>query len=247
MAPTVVLISGANRGLGKGLLARFLARPNHIVIAANRNPSHPTSKSLATLPKGRDSRLIVIKIDATIESDASDGIKQLRAQGIEHLDVVIANAGVSYAWPKVSELTTVDLMGHLTPDLLGVIWLYQATFSLLKKSANPRWITMGSVAGKFQEQPDVANTAYAIPKAAAHWVTKRINQEEDWLTATVIHPGWVLTDMGAAASKGTGIPPENFNTSLDDSCDGMVRLIDVATKESQGGKFFGWEGEPESW
>lgn len=150
MAPTVVLISGANRGLGKGLLARFLARPNHIVIAANRNPSHPTSKSLATLPKGRDSRLIVIKIDATIESDASDGIKQLRAQGIEHLDVVIANAGVSYAWPKVSELTTVDLMGHLTPDLLGVIWLYQATFSLLKKSANPRWITMGSVAGKFQ-------------------------------------------------------------------------------------------------
>ncbi|KAI4863051.1 NAD(P)-binding protein [Hypoxylon rubiginosum] len=247
MAHTIVLISGANRGLGKGLLARFLARPNHIVIAANRNPEHPTSKALATLPKGRESRLVVVKIDATIESEASEGVEQLKAQGIERLDVVVSNAGVSYAWPRVSELTTVDLMGHITPDLLGVIWLYQATFPLLKKSTNPKWITMGSVAGKLEEQPDVANTAYAIPKAAVHWVTKRINQEEDWLTAIVLHPGWVLTDMGIAASKGTGISLENFNTSLDDSCDGMVHLIDVATKESQGGKFFSWEGEQESW
>ncbi|XXG96607.1 hypothetical protein Hte_002895 [Hypoxylon texense] len=246
MAPTIVLISGANRGLGKGLLARFLARPDHIVIAANRNPEHPTSKALATLPKGRDSRLVVVKIDATIESDASEGVEQLKAQGIRHLDIVVANAGVSYAWPRVSELTTVDLMGHLTPHLLGAIWLYQATFPLLKKSTNPKWVTMGSVAGKL-EQPDVANAAYAIPKAAAHWVTKRINQEENWLTAMVIHPGWVVTDMGIAASKGTGIPLENFNTPLDDSCDGMVHLIDVATKASQGGKFLNWEGGQESW
>lgn len=150
MAPTVVLISGANRGLGKGLLERYLARPNHVVIAANRNPDHPTSKALDELSKGQDSRLIVIKVDATVEADASEGVKQLTAQGIDHLDVVIANAGVSYAWPKVSELKTSTFMGHLTPDLLGVIWLYQATLPLLKKSTNPKWITVGTVAGKLE-------------------------------------------------------------------------------------------------
>lgn len=161
MAHTIVLISGANRGLGKGLLARFLARPNHIVIAANRNPEHPTSKALATLPKGRESRLVVVKIDATIESEASEGVEQLKAQGIERLDVVVSNAGVSYAWPRVSELTTVDLMGHITPDLLGVIWLYQATFPLLKKSTNPKWITMGSVAGKLEVSNTLPKLKYA--------------------------------------------------------------------------------------
>lgn len=148
MAPTIVLISGANRGLGKGLLELYLARPNHIVVAANRNPDHPTSKALAELPKGADTRLVVIKIDASVESDAAEGIKQLTAQGIDHIDIVIANAGVCYVFPKVSDIKAEELQGHLTPNLFGVVWLYQAAIPLLKKSTNPKWITMGSVGGK---------------------------------------------------------------------------------------------------
>jgi norsolorinic acid ketoreductase len=32
MASTVVLITGGNRGLGQGLVTRFLAQPNHVSI-----------------------------------------------------------------------------------------------------------------------------------------------------------------------------------------------------------------------
>ena len=53
---TVVLITGANRGLGKGLLERYLGQPNHTVIAANRNPDHPSSKELGDVPKAEGSR-----------------------------------------------------------------------------------------------------------------------------------------------------------------------------------------------
>lgn len=150
ITPTTVLISGANRGLGKELLARYLARPNHIAIAANRDPENATSKALAKLPKGQGSRLIIVKLDASIEADSARAVRQLISQGIGHLDIVIANAGVSYAWPKVSDVKTEDLQGHLIPDLFGVIWLYQATFPLLKKSMDPKWITIGSVAGKLE-------------------------------------------------------------------------------------------------
>ncbi|OTA91573.1 hypothetical protein M434DRAFT_76025 [Hypoxylon sp. CO27-5] len=254
MVSTTVLISGANRGLGKGLLERYLARPNHIVIAANRNPEHPTSKALAELPKGQDSRLVVVKIDASVESDATKAVKQLIEQSIDHLDIVIANAGVSYAWPKVSEIKTSELQGHLTPDLFGVIWLYQATLPLLKKCTNPKWITIGSIAGKLEvsssEQPQVPNTPYVTSKAAVHWVTKRINQEEDWLTAFVIHPGWVDTDMGQAAFNGLGLAASNVEIpaiTIDESCNGMVQLIDVATKETHGGRFWDYDGGRESW
>ncbi|OTA60423.1 NAD(P)-binding protein [Hypoxylon sp. EC38] len=254
MASTTVLISGANRGLGKGLLERYLARPNHIVIAANRNPEHPTSKALDELPKGQDSRLVVVKIDASVESDAARAVKQLIEQSIDHLDIVIANAGVSYAWPKVSEIKTSELQGHLTPDLFGVIWLYQATLPSLKKSTNPKWITIGSIAGKIEvsnsEQPQVPNTPYATSKAAVHWVTKRINQEEDWLTAFVIHPGWVDTDMGQAALNGLGLAASNVEIpviTIDESCNGTVQLIDVATKETHGGRFWDYDGGRESW
>lgn len=71
-------------------------------------------------------------------------MKQLEAQGIDHLDVVIANAGVCFAWPKVSEIKVEDIEGHYVPNFHGLIFTYQATLPLLKKSKSGKWITIGS-------------------------------------------------------------------------------------------------------
>jgi NAD(P)-dependent dehydrogenase (short-subunit alcohol dehydrogenase family) len=144
-----VLISGANRGIGKGLLQRYLIQPNHVVIAANRDPSHPTSQSLNDLPKGEGSRLIIVKVDASSETDASEAVEQLQnSYGIDHLDLVIANAGMSNVWPTVAALRIADLQAHMEANAYGVIMLYQATCSLLKKSnKGPKFIPIGSRAG----------------------------------------------------------------------------------------------------
>lgn len=150
MAPTIVLISGANRGLGKGLTERYLARDDHTVVAAVRDPDHPTSKALADLPKGKQSRLVVVKIDSTAETDALEAAAQLPAQGIDRLDLVIANAGVARSFPKVSEVEIAEIQAHITPNVFGVVWLYQATLPLLQKSAQPKWVTMGSTAGQLE-------------------------------------------------------------------------------------------------
>lgn len=61
MAPTTALITGAGRGLGRGLAKRFLANSDHVVIAANREPNGVTSTALQGLPKGEGSRLIIVK------------------------------------------------------------------------------------------------------------------------------------------------------------------------------------------
>jgi norsolorinic acid ketoreductase len=149
MASTIVLITGANRGLGLGLLQRYLAQPNHTVIAGNRDPGHPSSQALSKLPKGEGSKLIVVKIDASIREDAFSAVKQLQNNhGINHIDIVIANAGVSYAWPTVAELKLDDLHGHLGPNVYGFITLYQATRTLLQNSSKePIFTPIGSTAG----------------------------------------------------------------------------------------------------
>ena len=147
MAPTVVLISGANRGLGEGRLEIYLAKPEHIVIAFNRDPSHPSSKVLSELPTGPNSKLIVIKSDATVESDPLEGVKELERQGVDHLDVVIANAGVGSIFPMVRDVKMADLQTHLVGNVFGVVLLYQATRPLLLKAEAPKWVTMGSSAG----------------------------------------------------------------------------------------------------
>lgn len=95
MAPSIVLITGANRGIGQGLTERFLAEANHTVIAAVRNPGHATVKKLQDLPKGSNSQLIVVKLDASVEEDAKNAVTELQQRhGIDHLDIVIANAGI---------------------------------------------------------------------------------------------------------------------------------------------------------
>ncbi|KAJ8062820.1 hypothetical protein OCU04_008078 [Sclerotinia nivalis] len=146
MAPTIVLISGANRGIGKGLLELYLSKQNHTVIAANRDPNHPTSKALSDLPAAEGSSLIVVKLDATVPTDALEAVKQLESQGIDHIDIVVSNAAVCYSWPKVSEVKVEDIHGHFVPNVHGFIWLYQATLPLLKKSELGKFICIGSSA-----------------------------------------------------------------------------------------------------
>lgn len=188
-SPYIVLISGGSRGLGRGLVERYLARPNHLVIAANRNPDAASSKSLFDLPKGEGSKLVVVKVDATVEADAAAAVKELESQGINYLDLVIANAGIGYVYPLVRDVTHADLQNHIDANVFGVLWLFQATLALLKKSEHSKWVTMGSSAGSISGQPPVPNAAYGASKATVHWLTRRVHAEEEWLTSFVMHPG----------------------------------------------------------
>jgi NAD(P)-dependent dehydrogenase (short-subunit alcohol dehydrogenase family) len=147
MAKTV-LITGANRGLGLGLLERYLLLPDHVVIAAVRDPTHSSSSALSSLPTAANTTLIIVKIDATVEADAFAAVTTLREEhNIQKLDVVIANAGVSYVWPKLTDVKIDDMKGHMAPNVYGVVSLYQATYPLLQKSDNPTFMLMGSGAG----------------------------------------------------------------------------------------------------
>jgi len=148
---TVVLITGANRGLGYGLLERYLKLPNHTVVAANRNPDYPTSKGLSKLPTAEGTKLVVVKLDARVWQDAFDAVKTLESQGIDHLDIVIANAGVAYCWPTVAEVKLEDLVAHVEPNAYGVVSLYQAVRPLLQKSKKePMYAIMGTTAGSLE-------------------------------------------------------------------------------------------------
>jgi NAD(P)-dependent dehydrogenase (short-subunit alcohol dehydrogenase family) len=146
---TTVLITGSNRGIGLGLVERFLAKPSHVVIAAVRNPGHPTAQALYSLPTGPNTQLIVVKLDVSIDKDAHEAVVELQQKrGVAHLDIVIANAGVAYIYPTVADVKIEDIKAHMQPNVYGVITLYQATRALLKKAARePIFMIMGSSAG----------------------------------------------------------------------------------------------------
>lgn len=118
-----VLITGANRGIGHGLLTRALALPNHTIIAAVRNPEHETVKALSALPVADGSKLVVVKLDISIWQDAFDAVKALEAKGIDHLDGVIANAVLYKDMPTLADVKLDDLRTHMETNAFSVVSL----------------------------------------------------------------------------------------------------------------------------
>jgi norsolorinic acid ketoreductase len=126
----------------------LLTHRQQTVIAANRDPSHPTSKALLELPKGTGSKLIVVQYDASIESSAFDVVQQAQAQGVTHLDTVIANAAIVKGYPLVKDAVRSEMLEHYEVNVLGPVVLYQATRDLLQKSPRkPTFVFMGSGSG----------------------------------------------------------------------------------------------------
>lgn len=72
-----------------------------------------------------------------------------------------------------------------------------------------------------------------------------MNTEEEPLNAFVLSPGWVQTELGNNGANFFGM--KEAPVTIDDSCTQMLKVIDGATKESHGGRFWGHEGDELAW
>jgi norsolorinic acid ketoreductase len=114
-----------------------------------RDPAHPTAQALADLTRGPGSTLITVQYDAATEQGAADAVAQLQEKhGVDRLDIVVANAGISNDWPLVKDAKRAEITKHFEVNVLGVVALYQATRELLQRStAKPIFAPVGSLAG----------------------------------------------------------------------------------------------------
>ncbi|CAI6337948.1 unnamed protein product [Periconia digitata] len=242
---TTVLITGANRGLGYGLAEVYLARPNHIVIGAVRNPD--TAGALEALTKGEGSSLIIVKIDSLSESDPAATIEAVKTQGITALDIVIANAGISQVFPQAHDVEISDLLRHLQVNVFGVILLFKAVRPLLLAAKEPKFVTLGSSAGSLSEMAtrNFPNSVYGTSKAALNYITLKIHFENPTLTAFPVDPGWVQTDMGNTGAQSLGLNKAEIEVNT--SVLGMIGVIDAADRENMSGKFMHYDGTAKPW
>lgn len=180
-------------GIGRGLVAKYLARDNVTVIAAVRNPSSSEAISLSDLPKGNGSQLIIFKIDASSDTDAKAAVESLSSQGVSALDIVIANAGVfdTAAFTTVAKSSIAQIQSHLDVNAVGPVRLFQATLLLLEKSSSARFILSSSLMGTIGGIKDIPIkiAPYGASKAAANFFVRKIDFEHDNIATLAIHPG----------------------------------------------------------
>ncbi|EPE34560.1 NAD(P)-binding Rossmann-fold containing protein [Glarea lozoyensis ATCC 20868] len=246
MANTTYLITGGNRGIGRGLAAALLTRPSTTVIVSVRNPQDSSSLSLRDLPAGPSSSLIIIPIDFNVNESVAAGIAELKSKhNITSLDVVIANAAIGTTFPKVIDAKVEDMIPHYQVNVVGVVALFQAVFPYLEKAKEPKFVTIGSSAGFIADMIPFPNAVYGTTKAAVHFITKHIHQEHDNIIAFPIDPGWVQTDMGNGGAVIYGL--EKADIDVNTSVTGLTKVIDAATRETHSGRMWIYTGEEHSW
>lgn len=164
------------------------------VIAAVRNPSSSEATSLSDLPKGESSRIIIVKIDASSDTDAKTAVESLSSHGVSALDIVIANAGVfdTTAFTTVAESSIAQIQAHIDVNTFGPVRLFQATLPLLQNSSSARFVlisTLLSTIGGMHDIP-LKIAPYGASKAAANFFVRKINYEHDDIATLAIDPGY---------------------------------------------------------
>lgn len=134
----------------------------------------------------------------------------------------------------------------------GPLRIYRALAPLLYKSPAPKVIgitsTMGSLAVNLNpDSPAPPAAGYSASKAALNMLFARIHAENRAahnLTAFVICPGHTQTDMGNAGARMMGA--EAAPTKLEDSIDGILKLVDNDSGE-YAGRFMSYDGAERPW
>ncbi|KAH7319740.1 hypothetical protein B0I35DRAFT_408516 [Stachybotrys elegans] len=238
--PVIVFISGVGKGIGRGLAEAYLQRPNHVVVGSIRDESAPGIADLKAAKTGPESKLVLVHIESTAFGDAAKAVDVMLAAGIDHVDVVIANAGGSSPVQPFDTIDPETMMHDYQVNALAPLVLYQALKPLLQKSSrSPKWISVTSAVGSVGAMPHAKSWAlpsYGASKAALNWLTVAMHHQNEWLTAVAIHPGLVQTGPGNWVAQRL-IKKEKAPITIELCVERMTDIIDKATRQETSGKF----------
>lgn len=193
-----VLITGANRGIGKALVREALKRGAKRVYAGTRNTLQTS-----------DERVTPLTLDVTSAAQIQQAVDK-----VDSLDILINNAGVAI----YDDLNNFDLIEqHLAVNTFGLLKVTQAFLPLLKRSKGAIANNL-SLAG-LAALPMIPS--YSISKAAAFSVTQSLRAvlAAEGVTVHAIALGPVDTDM----TRNLDIPKVSPESVARGIFDGLAR------------------------
>lgn len=219
-----VLITGANRGIGKEI-AHQLGRLGFTVFVGARDKAKGEKAVKDLKDEAIDARLVVM--DVNDEHSIQQAYEDIKNQ-ISTLDVLINNAAVLLDEGTPYLEVNADMFRKtLHINSMGPFLVTQAFLPLLKRES--RIINMSSGAGKICNGMSSWAPIYSISKTALNAVTLQLAMalENKGIVVNAVSPGWVRTDMGGS----------NANRSLPEGAETPVWLATEAPLNLSG-KFF---------
>ncbi len=220
-----VLITGANRGLGRELAHLYAAKGGE-VIACCRDPGR----------RGEDIPGDVRWLPLDLADEAS--ILSFPALlGGAAIDILIHNAAMRGATGGIADVRFADFEQVMRINAAAPLILTRELRPNLM-AGDARTVAMiSSRAGSMAEglDPD-GDYAYRCSKAALNMGARKLAYDDPALTVLLLHPGWIKTDMGGPEAE----------LDVADAARGLVRRIADAAPEDSG-SFRTWSGERVAW
>jgi NAD(P)-dependent dehydrogenase (short-subunit alcohol dehydrogenase family) len=198
IANKTVLVTGANRGVGKALVKEALNRGAKRVFAGTRVALTNT-----------DPRVTALTLDVTNASQIQRAVDQ-----VADLDVLINNAGIGIS----DDLTNLDVIQkHLDVNLLGLLKVTQAFLPLLTRSKG----TIVNILSVTSVAPFPVIPGYSMSKAAALSLTQSLRAllTRQGVSVHGVILGSVDTDM----SRGFEIPKVSPESAAEGIFDGVEK------------------------
>jgi len=198
IANKTVLITGANRGIGRALVNEALRRGAKRVYAGTRGAL-----------QNADKRVTPLTLDVTNVSQIQRAVEE-----VDTLDVLINNAGVAI----YDDLTNLEVIErHLEVNFLGMLKVTHAFLPLLRRSKGAILNNLSLVA--LAALPVIP--AYSISKAAAFNMTQSLRAllAVQGITVHAVVIGPVDTDM----NRGFEIPKASTESTALGIFDGLEK------------------------
>ena len=219
----IVLVTGANRGLGLEFARRYSADGWDVIGTARQPDDAVELKELGV----RIEQLEMRDLDAVASFGSRVG---------DRLDLLIANAGT---WKPERAMTAED--GQAWSEMLtsNTIAPYLLAKAVLERvgAARGKMVAISSGLGSIAESSG-GYVPYRTSKAALNmaWRQLAIEARPLGVVAAVLDPGWVKTRMGGP----------NAPTPPQESISDMRRVIAGLTLDRSGG-FYRRDGSAEPW
>ncbi len=237
MTSPIVLITGADRGLGLGL-AEGLLRRGWQVFAGQYMPAwHELAGLLEKYPQS----LHLVPLDVSSIESTREAAKMVADQA-GRLDVLISNAGIyadTEGLPIRQAQHYEDMHRLYDVNALGALRVVESFIGLMDAGGMKRLCFVSSEAGSIGNMRRTALFGYTMSKAALNMAVKILFNDlrKDGYTFRVYHPGWVRSYMSGTKNMNATLEPDVaaeaaipiFLNDLED--EDRLRLIDYEGNE----------------
>ncbi len=215
---TTALVTGANKGIGLEIVKQLLAKGFDVYLGARDRERGEKAAA--------DTGARFVQLDVTDPVSVRGA-----ADGIDHLDVLINNAGITgggFGPEKVKEV--------FDTNVFGVITVTDAFLPLLRRSPHPRIVNMSSSVGTLNgmlDSPMPVSFAYVPSKTALNAVTVQYAKalRDTPIKVNAGCPGYCATDL-------------NNHSGYRTAAQGATIAVTLATLDDDGptGGFYDDEG-----